>query len=189
MLHTHDPENPHKTRTLQVSVSPAGFVPKRVHRFDKSPYGCTMVVNTIRTMSDTSAQPCSTTSTEKGPSRRGARFYLIFLSICISLFLPAFDLTGLTTALPTIIRDLNGQDFAWVGSAYALSSTALLPMCGGLAEVLILFIVLHPVYLSFIQIFGRRMAMIIALLFFAFGSALCGAAQSMEWLIAARGAS
>lgn len=40
-----------------------------------------------------------------------------------------------TTALPVIVEDLHGQEFEWVGSAYALSATAFQPLMGGLAQV------------------------------------------------------
>lgn len=40
-----------------------------------------------------------------------------------------------------------------------------------------------------LQVFGRRAAMLGALGLFALGSALCGSAQNMSWLIAARSAS
>lgn len=43
--------------------------------------------------------------------------------------------TAVSPALPTIIHDLNGDDFVWVASGYALASTALLPATGGMAEV------------------------------------------------------
>nr|AAF01426.1 Mfs1.1 [Coprinopsis cinerea] len=101
--------------------------------------------------------------------KKGARFWLIFASLSVTLFLSALDYTALASALPVIVHDLKGSDFSWVGTAYALSSTAFLPMSGGLA-----------------QIVGRRIAFIIALGFFALGSALCGAARSMNWLIGAR---
>ncbi|GJE91675.1 MFS general substrate transporter [Phanerochaete sordida] len=101
--------------------------------------------------------------------RKGARFWLILLAICVSLFLSALEYTAVSTALPTIVHDLQGNDFVWVASAYALASTALLPMTGGLA-----------------QIFGRRPTMLGSQALFALGSALCGAAQNMRWLIAAR---
>lgn len=42
---------------------------------------------------------------------------------------------GIGTALPIIVSDLHGKEFEWVGSAYALSGTALLPLSGGLAQV------------------------------------------------------
>ena len=45
----------------------------------------------------------------------------------------------MSPALPTIIHDLEGDDFVWVASAYALASTALLPATGGMAQVRIFF--------------------------------------------------
>ncbi|KAI0341072.1 iron permease [Trametopsis cervina] len=102
-------------------------------------------------------------------TKKDLRFWLIVVSICVSVFVSALEYAGVSTALPTIVHDLNGDDFVWVASAYALAATALLPASGGMA-----------------QIFGRRFTMLAALAIFAVGSALCGAAQSMEWLIAAR---
>ncbi|KAJ6476037.1 Mfs1.2 [Mycena vitilis] len=101
--------------------------------------------------------------------RKGYRFWLIFTSLCISLFLAAFELVAITTALPSIVHDLNGSHFIWVGSGYSIAATAFLPMSGGIAEI-----------------FGRRLSMLAALILFAFGSALCGAAKTMNWLIGAR---
>lgn len=43
--------------------------------------------------------------------------------------------TAVGTALPVIVQDLSGDKFVWVGSAYTLGSTALIPFCGGLAQV------------------------------------------------------
>lgn len=67
--------------------------------------------------------------------QRDSRFWLIFISVSIPLFLSAFDLTGISTALPTIASDLHGENWVWIGSGYALASTALLPFSGGLSEV------------------------------------------------------
>ena len=33
------------------------------------------------------------------------------------------------------VNDLHGTEFEWIGSAYALASTAFLPLSGGLAQV------------------------------------------------------
>ena len=101
--------------------------------------------------------------------KKGARFWCIFASICIALFLSALELTAISTALPTIAHDLHADDFVWVGSAYTLSSTAFLPMSGGLA-----------------QIFGRRPALLSCLALFALGSGICGGASNMSMLIAGR---
>ncbi|KAJ6468281.1 Mfs1.2 [Mycena sanguinolenta] len=113
--------------------------------------------------------PESMTMTEDETGPTGYRFWLIFLSLCISLFLAAFELTAVTTALPSIIHDLQGSHFIWVGSGYSIAATAFLPMSGGVAEI-----------------FGRRWSMLAALIIFALGSALCGSAKTMSWLIGAR---
>lgn len=60
---------------------------------------------------------------------------MIFLSLCLAMFLSAVELSAVSTAMPTIIHELEGDDFVWVGTAYALASTAFLPMSGGMAEV------------------------------------------------------
>ncbi|KAF8572629.1 MFS general substrate transporter, partial [Ramaria rubella] len=102
-------------------------------------------------------------------SERGLRFWLILLSLCLTLFLSALELTAVSTALPTIVADLHGSGFVWVGAAYALASTAILPMTGGLAHI-----------------FGRRPVVLASIGFFALGSALCGVAKNMGMLIAGR---
>ncbi|OCH84114.1 Mfs1.1 protein [Obba rivulosa] len=113
-------------------------------------------------MSDTEERGAAPPATQK--TGKGRDFWLTFIAIVMSLFLSALDLTGVATALPTITADLNGGDnFVWVGSAFALSSTAVLPLSGGLADI-----------------FGRKPIMLISIAFFAVGSALAGAAQSMN---------
>ncbi|KAJ7472120.1 MFS general substrate transporter [Mycena latifolia] len=103
------------------------------------------------------------------PARKGITFWLIFASICISLFASALELTTVSTALPTIASALHVTEFVWVGTAYSLASAAFLPMSGGLAEI-----------------FGRQHAMLLSILLFALGSALCGAARDQYVLIAGR---
>ncbi|KAJ6463213.1 major facilitator superfamily domain-containing protein [Mycena vitilis] len=113
-----------------------------------------------------------TSPTEEEISTRKSRaFYLTFVAIMVSTFLSALDLTAIGTALPTIANALNDTkgDFTWVGSAYALSSTAFIPLSGSLADA-----------------FGRRPIMLICIAFFAVGSALAGSAQNMNMMIAAR---
>lgn len=78
--------------------------------------------------------------------------------------------SGVSTALPTIVDDLHGSDFIWAGSAYSIASTAVLPLIGGL-----------------VSMFGRKPILLVFVLVFALGSALCGAAQSMDMLIGGRG--
>jgi len=115
----------------------------------------------------------STSTTEVSKAGKGAAFWLTFFAVLLSTLLSALDLTAVGTALPTITEDLHGgSEYVWVGSAYALSSTAILPLSGRLADI-----------------FGRRPVMLLSITLFAIGSALAGAAQNMNMMIAARGES
>ena len=102
--------------------------------------------------------------------KKDSFFWLSFVALIVATFISALDLTAISTALPTITASLNGGDaFAWVGSAYTLASTAVLPLSGRLADV-----------------FGRKPLMLIAIAVFTIGSALAGASQNMAMLIVAR---
>ncbi|KAF8546204.1 MFS general substrate transporter [Imleria badia] len=103
------------------------------------------------------------------PSKKRANFLLIFTFMCICLSLSALELSSISPALPTIANDFHASKYTWVGSAYALSSTAFLPMSGGLA-----------------QAFGRRPAILVTIAIFALGTGICGGANSMNMLIAGR---
>lgn len=100
---------------------------------------------------------------------RDWKFWCIFLSMMISILLTAVEFTAIGTALPVIVNSLHGEQFVWIGTAYTLGSTAPLPLCGGLAQIL-----------------GRRAVMLGALFFFSAGSAISGAAPTMNALIAGR---
>ncbi|CDO72013.1 hypothetical protein BN946_scf184943.g48 [Trametes cinnabarina] len=98
-----------------------------------------------------------------------ATFWLSLLTITIATFLSALDTSAVSTALPTIVNHFHGQQFVWIGSAYTLAGVAILPLAG-----------------HFANLFGRRPVLLVGLLLFAFGSALCGGAQSMAMLIGGR---
>ncbi|PWY96537.1 MFS general substrate transporter [Aspergillus sclerotioniger CBS 115572] len=75
-----------------------------------------------------------------------------------------------STALPIISRDLKaGESYVWFVNALFLSSTAVQPLYGQLADV-----------------FGRRWPLISAVVFFALGSGISGGASSTAMLIAGR---
>ncbi|KAK0421857.1 iron permease [Armillaria borealis] len=102
--------------------------------------------------------------------KKGRDFWLSFLAMIVSIFLSALDLTSVGTALPTIADALNDTEgnYVWVGSAYALSSTAIMPLSGSLSDA-----------------FGSQ-SMLVSIALFALGSALAGAAQDMNMMIGAR---
>ncbi|PVF96665.1 MFS general substrate transporter [Serendipita vermifera] len=96
---------------------------------------------------------------------------LVFPGFILTVFLAALDQTIVSTALPTIVKDLGGASgYSWVGTAYLLTSAACAPLYGVLTDM-----------------FGRKPALFGVILCFLLGSALCGAAKSFVWLCIARG--
>ncbi|KAH9847880.1 iron permease [Lenzites betulinus] len=114
--------------------------------------------------------PQSSTPSPPTKNSKGSVFWLTFTAVVVCSFLSAIDVTAVSTALPTIIDELGGgDDFVWVGAAYGLSAAAMLPFTGRAADIL-----------------GRRPVMMACVAMFFIGSALAGAAQNMNMLIAAR---
>ncbi|KAJ3744807.1 MFS general substrate transporter [Lentinula detonsa] len=98
------------------------------------------------------------------------RLPLVFLGFMCTIFLAAMDQTIIATALPTIVKDLGGgADYSWVGSAYLLAAASLAPLYGKLSDIT-----------------GRKPILYGCISIFLIGSALCGAAQTMVWLIVCR---
>ena len=97
---------------------------------------------------------------------------IAFAAIVIAMLPAVLDQTILATALPTIASDLGKlADVPWVITAYVVSAAASTPLWGKLGDR-------H----------GRGRLLEIALASFLAASAVCGAAQSMTWLIVARAA-
>lgn len=104
------------------------------------------------------------------PQKKGFAFWIILVSLCAATLLVALDLSIISTALPTIAADLGSQDlYVWVANAYILSSTAVQPMYGQMANI-----------------FGRRSLTLFAIAAFALGSGVAGGATSTGMLIAGR---
>lgn len=91
-------------------------------------------------------------------------------AILLGMLLAALEATAVATAMPTAVADLGGVErYSWAFSAYLLTSTTTVPMFGKLADL-----------------YGRRTVYLAATGIFLLGSALCGAAGSMEQLIVFR---
>lgn len=89
--------------------------------------------------------------------------------LCATL-LSSLDVSVLSTALPTIVGEFGAfERFAWVGTAYVVTSTIATPLLGKLSDL-----------------YGRRTIFQVTVALFAIGSLLCGLSQSMNQLIAAR---
>ncbi len=56
--------------------------------------------------------------------------------LMVTLLLSALDQTIVGTAMPRIIAELQGFDhYAWVTTAYLLTSTAVVPIVGKLSDI------------------------------------------------------
>jgi EmrB/QacA subfamily drug resistance transporter len=101
-------------------------------------------------------------------TRRETIFTMI--GVLSVVFLAMLDQTIVGTAMPHIVADLQGFDLiTWVSTAYLLTSTVPIPIYGKLSDL-----------------FGRKPIMLFGIVIFLTGSALSGAAQSMDQLIAFR---
>ncbi|CDO76345.1 hypothetical protein BN946_scf185011.g9 [Trametes cinnabarina] len=128
--------------------------------------------STVPQSTVTSDKEVDPVASEPSPSSnsKGSRFWLCFLAILVSVFLSALDFSAMPTALPTITAELHGGDnFVWVGSGYGLASAAFLLLAGTLADIM-----------------GRKPVLLASIALFSVGSALAGASQNMNMLIAAR---
>ena len=120
------------------------------------------------THTSTSSEPTGTAPAGPGadfhPDRR---FWVVYASLLVVMFLSAMDQTIVGTALPTIVGDLGGAaHMAWILTAYTLAITVAMPVYGKLGDLV-----------------GRKNLFLVAIALFLIGSALCGTADSMTQLI------
>jgi EmrB/QacA subfamily drug resistance transporter len=83
---------------------------------------------------------------------------LTLAALAVVVLLSALDQTVVSTAMPRIIEQLQGLSmYAWVTTAYMLTSTVSVPIYGKLSDQ-----------------YGRKGILILGVLLFLVGSALCG---------------
>jgi EmrB/QacA subfamily drug resistance transporter len=96
---------------------------------------------------------------------------LTVIGLMLALLLAALDQTIVGTAMPRIVADLQGfEHYAWVTTAYLLTSTTVVPISGKLSDM-----------------YGRKMFLLGSSAGFVGASALCGLSQDMTQLIVFRG--
>src|SRR5215469_16489586 len=90
---------------------------------------------------------------------------------CLGSFMILLDASIVTLALPRIQADLHAQlsDLQWSIDAYTLPFAVLMLTAGTLGDR-----------------FGRKRFFLVGLVIFTIGSALCGFAPTLGWLIAGR---
>ena len=95
---------------------------------------------------------------------------LAMMGLCFVVMLVAIDQTVVGTAMPNIVAELNGFElYAWVATAYLLTSVITVPIFGRLGDF-----------------YGRRRFVVVSIVLFTVASVLCGMAQSMMQLVLAR---
>ena len=94
----------------------------------------------------------------------------ILIALTVAMFLGAVEGTVVTTAIPTIVKDLQGFEIiSLVFSVYLLTSAISTPIYGKLSDL-----------------YGRKNILSIGIIIFLVGSCLCGVSQTMYMLILAR---
>ncbi len=95
------------------------------------------------------------------------RIILTTAAVISAMFLASIDGTIVSTAMPTIVGDLQGIDqYAWVFSGFLLAEIATIPLWGRLADM-----------------FGRKRIFLIGMGIFMLGTVLCGTSQTMTELV------
>ena len=95
---------------------------------------------------------------------------LTVVALLLAIFMAAMEMTVVSTAMPTVVAELGGAlHYAWVFSAYMLTSTVTVPIYGKLADL-----------------YGRKPILHVSMLIFLVGSMASGQAHSMAALVAFR---
>ncbi len=101
--------------------------------------------------------------------RHTNRTWVVVALLC-AVFLAAAEATAVATVMPTIIGDLGGLDhYAWVFTAYMMSSTVTVPIYGKLADI-----------------YGRKPVLQAGIVLFLSGSLLSALSTNMLQLIGFR---
>ncbi len=128
------------------------------------------VTTTSGALDHTPGQPIHHVEEYEAPRFSRRDTILTMIGVLMVMLLASLDQTIVATALPRVIADLHGFDrYTWVSTAYLLTSTVTVPIYGKLSDI-----------------FGRKPIFLFGVVIFLAGSALSGASQSMNELIAFR---
>ncbi|WP_101774018.1 MDR family MFS transporter [Peptostreptococcus faecalis] len=96
---------------------------------------------------------------------------LVAFALFACTFMGAVEITIVTTAIPSIVKDLNGFNLSsYIFSVYLLTSAIATTVFGKLSDL-----------------YGRKKLLQISIVIFLLGSTLCGLSGSMVFLIISRG--
>ncbi|KAI8812113.1 major facilitator superfamily domain-containing protein [Cladochytrium replicatum] len=116
---------------------------------------------------DVAAEQDTQTTQQQQPTSIPPKVQLILMSMMLSVFVSAMDQTIIAAILTRIGTDFNKSNLvSFIATSYLLTTTAFQPLYGRLSDI-----------------FGRREAMLFALIVFLIGSVGCGASSSLNELI------
>lgn len=100
-----------------------------------------------------------------------SRKWYVLIAVGLSIFLGTIDGSIVNLALPTLVRELdtNFASVQWVVLIYLLGLTTLMPGVGRVADIV-----------------GKKQIYILGFIGFIIGSALCGLAPTVWWLVGFR---
>src|SRR3954468_4557272 len=97
----------------------------------------------------------------QNPTLTRRPLWLSFGGLLLAMLLASLDQTIVSTALPTVVRDLGGlAEVSWVVPSYILGAWVSMPLWGRISDL-----------------YGRKRLFQAAIVVFLVGSALSGAAQ------------
>ena len=115
-------------------------------------------------------QPMVPPQSPTGQDANKRTILMVFAGLIVSMLLSALDQTVFSTALPTIVGELDGVNhMLWVTTGYLVAVTIMMPIYGKLGDMM-----------------GRKTLFLGALTVFLIGSVIGGFATNMTWLIIAR---
>ncbi|MCH3973992.1 MAG: DHA2 family efflux MFS transporter permease subunit [Bifidobacterium tibiigranuli] len=140
---------------------------------DTMPLNTTALGATASKTTSISAE-CHTANEETGAaSSTGGRMRRVFgfIAICLAMFVVMLDTTITNIALPDIMDSFRStlNDASWISTVYVLGVSVLIIPMARIADQ-----------------FGRKKVLTVGFVLFGAGSALCGAAGSLPFLIAMR---
>lgn len=117
------------------------------------------------------AEPSPTPIKRNPFAGKSPRFWIAFATLILTAFISALDAVIIAAALPAITKDLGGtsNEAFWSGTAFLLAATITQPLFG-----------------TFSEIFGRRINLGAALVWFLVGSILCARSTYMGMFIGSR---
>ncbi|KFX96689.1 hypothetical protein O988_05209 [Pseudogymnoascus sp. VKM F-3808] len=108
---------------------------------------------------------------KNGDFRPGTQLWLVFMTLSLVALMVSLDGSSISVALPIIAEELNGTGIEafWGGTSFLLCCTVFQPSFGSLSNI-----------------FGRRVLMLVALVFFLLGAIVASVSNNFQCMLIGR---